>query len=69
MMFTNIPCKKKGRCVDTSMHTGYIHLIRQARHTLYVETQFSFPAVPNDRSKLLLQYQILPREWSTVKDA
>jgi len=40
MMFTNILCKKKGRYVDASMHTGYVHLIRQARHTLYIETQY-----------------------------
>lgn len=39
-LFTKNLCKKKGRYVDTSMHTGYVHLIRNARHMLYIETQY-----------------------------
>jgi len=31
---------KKGRYVDTSMHKGWIHHIRRAQHTIYIESQY-----------------------------
>jgi phospholipase D1/2 len=31
---------KKGRYVDTSMHKGWVHHIRRAKHTLYIESQY-----------------------------
>jgi len=31
---------KKGRYIDSSMHEGWVHHIRRAEHTLYIESQY-----------------------------
>mmetsp|Transcript_9831 Transcript_9831/g.14229 ORF Transcript_9831/g.14229 Transcript_9831/m.14229 type:complete len:1309 (+) Transcript_9831:172-4098(+) len=38
--FANDLWLKKGRYVDISMHKGWVHHIRRARHTLYIESQY-----------------------------
>jgi phospholipase D1/2 len=32
--------KKKGRKIDSSMHEGWVHHIRRAEHTIYIESQY-----------------------------
>jgi len=38
--FANDLLLKKGRYVDISMHKGWVHHIRRAQHTLYIESQY-----------------------------
>jgi len=38
--FASCLFRKKGRLVDTSMHRGWLHHIRNAKHTLYIESQY-----------------------------
>eukprot|EP00590_Aulacoseira_subarctica_P012367 CAMPEP_0172422072 /NCGR_PEP_ID=MMETSP1064-20121228/8264_1 /TAXON_ID=202472 /ORGANISM="Aulacoseira subarctica , Strain CCAP 1002/5" /LENGTH=906 /DNA_ID=CAMNT_0013162769 /DNA_START=125 /DNA_END=2845 /DNA_ORIENTATION=- len=38
--FATCLSQKKGRLIDSSMHQGWVHHIRRAKHTLYIESQY-----------------------------